>query len=126
MRPPGAAMGAKDLIDKGPVGSRSRGLHRPSLWWAEFVPAETRQALPVVLPVAAVGAAATLAAIFELVGNRPSGSTIAALAALLLASLLAEAFPLPIEGVTVSTTSLAIVFIVATAEIYGWPEAAVI
>jgi signal transduction histidine kinase len=119
-------MGAKDLIDKGPAGSRSRGLHRPSLWWAELLPAETKQALTVVLPVAAAGAAATVAAIFQLVGSRPSGSTLAGLAGLLLASLLAEAFPLPIEGVTVSTTSLAIVFIVATAAIYGWAEAAVV
>jgi len=119
-------MGAKDLIDNGPAGSRSRGLHRPSLWWGEFLPAETKQALPVVLPVAAAGAAATVAAIFELVGNQPGGSTLAGLAGLLLASLLAEAFPLPIEGVTVSTTSLAIVFIVATAAIYGWAEAAVV
>ena len=119
-------MGAKDLIDKGPVGDRPRGLHKPWLWWAEFVPAETRQALPVVLPVAAVGAGAAVAAIFELASNPPGGSTVAGLAGLLLASLLAEAFPLPIEGVTVSTTSLAIVFIVATAAIYGWPEAAVV
>jgi signal transduction histidine kinase len=119
-------MGTKDLIDKGPVGSRPRGLPRPALWWAEFVPAETRQTLPVVLPVAAAGAAATVAAIFALAGSPPDSSTIAGLAGLLVASLLAEAFPLPIEGVTVSTTSLAIVFIVATAAIYGWAEAAVV
>jgi signal transduction histidine kinase len=61
-----------------------------------------------------------------LIQESPSGSRLAGVAGLLVASTLAEAFPLPIEGVTVSRTSLATVFIVATAAIYGWPEAAVV
>jgi signal transduction histidine kinase len=64
--------------------------------------------------------------VVTLVRDRPGASTLAGVAGLLLASLLAEAFPLPLEGVTVSTTSLAIVFIVATGTIYGWPEAAIV
>ena len=119
-------MNAKDLIDKGPYGSRFRSLHRRSLWRTDFLPAETRRTWPVVLPVAALGAAATTAAVMALASDWPKGSTLAGVAGLLVASVLAEAFPLPIEGVTVSTTSLAIVFIVATAAIYGWPEAAVV
>ena len=67
-----------------------------------------------------------VAAVFELIQESPSGSRLAGVAGLLVASTLAEAFPLPIEGVTVSRTSLATVFIVATAAIYGWPEAAVV
>ena len=119
-------MGAKHLIDKGPYGSRFLSLpHRPG-WRAHFLAAETKQALPVVLPVAAIGAAAMVAAVVALVADRPSGSTIAGVAGLLVASTLAEALPLPIEGVTVGATSLAIVFIVAAAAIYGWPEAAVV
>ena len=51
---------------------------------------------------------------------------LAGVAALLLAATVAEAFPLPVEGVNVGATSLAIVSIVATAVIYGWAEAAVV
>jgi signal transduction histidine kinase len=119
-------MGAKDIIDKGPYGSRFRGLHRGSLWRSDILPMETRQTWAVVLPVAAAGAAATTAAVLAWAADWPSGSTLAGVAGLLVASLLAEAVPLPLEGVTVSTTSLAIVFIVATATIYGWAEAALV
>jgi len=65
------------------------------------------------------------AAIHALVVDWPGGSTLAGVAGLLVAATLAEAFPLPIEGVA-GATSLAIVFIVATAAIYGWPEAALV
>jgi len=119
-------MGAKDIIDKGPYGSRFRSLHRGSMWRSDILPVETRQTWPVVLPVAAAGAAATTAAVLAWAADWPSGSTLAGVAGLLVASLLAEAVPLPLEGVTVSTTSLAIVFIVATATIYGWAEAALV
>ena len=40
--------------------------------------------------------------------------------------MLAEAFPVPIEGVAVGATSLANVFIVATAVIYGWASAVLV
>jgi signal transduction histidine kinase len=40
--------------------------------------------------------------------------------------VLAEAFPVPIEGVAVGATSLANVFIVATAVIYGWAQAVLV
>jgi hypothetical protein len=45
---------------------------------------------------------------------------------LLAASVVAEAFPMPIEGVSVGATSLASVFIVAVAALYGWELAAVV
>src|SRR5438093_9964674 len=44
-------------------------------------------------------------------------------AALLVAATLAEAFPVPIEGVAAGATSFANVVIVATAVLYGWRSA---
>jgi signal transduction histidine kinase len=73
-----------------------------------------------VAPVAAGGLAATTAAAWSFATSRPEATTLAGLAALLAAAVLAEAFPVPIEGVAVGATSLANVFIVATAVIYGW------
>jgi len=90
--------------------------------------AETVRALPIVVPVALVGAACIVSAIVSLVLDPPGLGTLAGVTGLLAAATVAEAFPLPIEGVTGlnGTTSLAIVSIVATAVIYGWPEAAVV
>src|SRR5436190_2269406 len=121
-------MGAKGITDRalGPYGRLFRSLPRRSRWAGDFIPAETRRTLPVVLPVAAAGAFASAAAIYSLVVDTPSGATLAGVAGLLVASTLAEAFPLPIEGVNAGATSLAVVFIVATAAIYGWREAAVV
>jgi signal transduction histidine kinase len=108
-----------------PYLSRFRSLPRRRRWSSEFLQGETRRTLPIVLPVAGVGAFAAAAAIHSLVVDWPGGSTIAGVAGLLVAATLAEAFPLPIEGVA-GTTSLAIVFIVAAAAIYGWPEAVLV
>jgi signal transduction histidine kinase len=121
-------MGAKGITHRrlGPYSGRFRGRHRRRRWSSDFIPAETRRTLPVVLPVAAAGAFAAVAAIHALVVDWPGGSTLAGVAGLLVAAILSEAFPLPIEGVNAGATSLAIVFIVATAAIYGWPEAAVV
>jgi signal transduction histidine kinase len=120
-------MGAKGISDRtlGPYSSRFRGVRRRPRWSSALLPAEAKRTLPIVLPVAGVGAFAAVAAIHALAVDWPGGSTIAGVAGLLVAATLAEAFPLPIEGVK-GTTSLAIVFIVATAAIYGWPEAAVV
>src|ERR671937_303772 len=49
----------------------------------------------------------------------------AGVALLILAATLAEAFPVPIEGVPVGSMSLATIFLVAGATIYGWDAAAV-
>src|ERR1044072_1393034 len=119
-------MGARDSIGKAPSGNRLRTLHRAPLWLSDVLPEEARRTWPIVLPVAAAGAAMATAAVLALLHEKPGASTLAGVAGLLLASLLAETFPLPLEGVTVSTTSLAIVFIAATATIYGWAEAALV
>jgi hypothetical protein len=52
-------------------------------------------------------------------------SELAGITVLLAAASVAEAFPVPIEGVAVGATSLATIFLVAIAAIYGWPAAAV-
>jgi len=120
-------MGAKGITQKRmrPYASRFRALQRRRRLSREFLQLETRRTLPIVLPVAGLGAFAAVAAIHDLAVDWPGGSTLAGVAGLLIAATLAEAFPLPIEGVK-GTTSLAIVFIVATAAIYGWPEAALV
>ncbi len=87
---------------------------------------ETLRALPLVVPVIVAGAVAVGAALWTLATNPPDLSTVAAGVALLLAAVIAEAFPVPIEGVAVGRTSLATVFIVTAAVLYGWNVAAVI
>ena len=120
-------MEAKGITNRrpGPYWSRFRALQRRPRVSRDFLQGETRRTLPIVLPVAGAGAFAAAAAIHALVVDWPGGSTIAGVAGLLVAATLAEAFPLPIEGVK-ANTSLAIVFIVTTAAIYGWPEASIV
>jgi signal transduction histidine kinase len=85
-----------------------------------------RRVLPVLVPVIVAGIAVTALAAWSFGSSRPSGDTLAGLLALLLAAAVAEAFPLPIERVPVGRTSLATVFIVAAATIYGWAAATVV
>src|SRR6478672_6721008 len=75
---------------------------------------------------AAVAAAVTLvAAIASLVRDQLGWKDAVGIALLIAAATLAEAFPVPIEGVAVGSTSLATIFLVAGATIYGWAAAAV-
>ena len=46
--------------------------------------------------------------------------------ALLLAAAIAEAFPLPIQGIPIGATSLASLFVVGTGALYGWEAATVV
>ena len=78
------------------------------------------------LPVSAAGAALFVTAVYLFASTGPSSSAIVGSLALLGAALLAEAFPVPIEGVAAGRTSLANIFLVGTAVIYGWTEAAII
>jgi signal transduction histidine kinase len=101
-----------------------RARHRP----ASPVPKEQRdrRVLPVLVPVIAAGAVVTAAAVWSFGASSLSGDTLAGLLALLLAAVVAEAFPLPIERVPVGGTSLATVFIVGAATIYGWAAATLV
>jgi signal transduction histidine kinase len=76
-------------------------------------------------PVALVGVLLLGAAIATLVAEGLSWRDGVGIALLIAAATLAEAFPVPIEGVAVGSTSLATIFLVATATIYGWAAAAV-
>lgn len=80
---------------------------------------EASRVLPVVVPVAAAAAAAVGAAFGSLLFEPPDATVLIGAAGLLLAAVVAEAFPFPIEGVS-GATSLATVFIVAAAVLYGW------
>jgi len=76
-------------------------------------------------PVAIVGLITLGAAIATLAADGLSPRHAVGLLLLLAAATLAEAFPVPIEGVAVGSTSLATIFLVAAAAIYGWAAAAV-
>jgi signal transduction histidine kinase len=78
----------------------------------------------VAVPVVAAGAAAAAVALVRLPGT--GGAAFAGAAVLLVASVLAEAFPVPIEGVAAGATSLATIFIVATATLYSWQLATLV
>jgi signal transduction histidine kinase len=87
--------------------------------------ATSRAALAVWAPVALAGAV-TLAAASARLGTEGLGwHDAVGIALLIAAATLAEAFPVPIEGVAVGSTSLATIFLVAGATIYGWAAAAV-
>jgi diguanylate cyclase (GGDEF)-like protein len=89
---------------------------------------ETAWLLPVVLPVTFAGAAVTTAAVALLASDPPGLATVGGLFALFAAAAFVEAFPVPIEAdhARESETSLANVFIVGTAVIYGWAAAAIL
>jgi two-component system cell cycle response regulator len=82
--------------------------------------------VPVVVPVVAAGAGVAAAAVFALVEDPPEGGVLLGIAALLLAAAIAEAFPLPIQGIPIGATSLASLFVVGTAALYGWEAATVV
>src|SRR5207249_10572630 len=76
-------------------------------------------------PVALAGAAGLVLAVASLATDDLGWREGAGIALLIAAATLAEAFPVPIEGVAVGSTSLATIFLVAGATIYGWAAAAV-
>jgi len=87
---------------------------------------ETARLLPIVAPVVFAGTFVSVLAVSALAATEPAPATLAGLAALLVAATFVEAFPVPIENVPVGGTSLATVFIVGTAVVYGWAPAVVV
>jgi len=87
---------------------------------------ETVRLLPIVAPVVFAGTFVSVLALSALAALEPSAATLAGLVALLVAATFVEAFPVPIENVPVGGTSLATVFIVGTAAVYGWAPAVVV
>jgi signal transduction histidine kinase len=114
-------------IDSHPATNRP--LHRVGLRARLAAPApsrlpdETRRLLPLVAPVVLGGGAAVAAALWSFAADSPDGTTLAAAAAFLLAATIAEGFPVLLENVGVGRTSLATVFIITTAVLYGWTVA---
>ena len=90
-----------------------------------LVSRETARLLPIVVPVALSGFAVLAFAIGEFVASNPEPEVLAGVFALLLAATFVEAHPVPIEGISSEGISLAAVFIVGTAVIYGWAPAVV-
>jgi diguanylate cyclase (GGDEF)-like protein len=84
------------------------------------------RALPLVAPVAAAGTAVTVAAALHMYLTGVSPSVFAAVGAMLLAATITEAYPVPIESIPAGQVSLAAVFVVGAAVIYGWAEAAIV
>jgi diguanylate cyclase (GGDEF)-like protein len=87
---------------------------------------ETVRLFPIFLPVTIAGFAAVVAALRSLATNPPSGAWLAGFGVLLLASILAEAFPVPVDNLPGGNVSLAAIFILGAALIYGWPAAVIV
>jgi diguanylate cyclase (GGDEF)-like protein/putative nucleotidyltransferase with HDIG domain len=87
---------------------------------------ETVRLLPIVAPVVFGGTLVSILALSAIAALEPSPATVAGTMALLVAATFVEAFPVPIENVPVGGTSLATVFIVGTAAIYGWAPAIIV
>jgi diguanylate cyclase (GGDEF)-like protein len=79
--------------------------------------------LAVVAPVSLVGVAAYLAATSFFFTDPDTVSTVLGVAAFLLASTLAERFPVPVEGADANGVSLGFVFAVAALVLFGWAPA---
>ena len=90
------------------------------------VSGETARLLSLLVPVTFGAAAALVAAVVSFGVSEPTFGVIAGVLALALAATFVEAFPVPIEGITSGGLSLAAVFIVGAAVIYGWAAAVMI
>ena len=66
---------------------------------------ETRHVLPVLLPVAFGGAVVTAAAAWSFASSGQTWATLAGVSVLLVAAAIAEALPVPLEGVSAGRTS---------------------
>jgi signal transduction histidine kinase len=87
--------------------------------------ASSRAAFVIWVPVAVAGAVGIGLAIGWLATADLGWHEAVGIGLLIAAATLAEAFPVPIEGVAVGSTSLATIFLSAGATIYGWAPAAV-
>ena len=79
--------------------------------------------LAVVAPVSLVGVAAYLAATFSFFKDPGSPTVALGVCTFLLASILAERFPVPVEGADAYGVSLGFVFAVAALVLFGWAPA---
>jgi diguanylate cyclase (GGDEF)-like protein len=82
--------------------------------------------LPLLVPVVATGAAVVAASLVVLATETPSWASIAGFAALFVAAALAEANPVPLDRLPAGHISLAAVFFVGSAVLFGPAEAVVL
>jgi diguanylate cyclase (GGDEF)-like protein len=82
--------------------------------------------LPLLVPVVATGAAVLAASLVVLASQTPSWASIAGFAALFVAAALAEANPVPLDRLPAGHISLAAVFFVGSAVLFGPAEAVVL
>jgi diguanylate cyclase (GGDEF)-like protein len=73
-----------------------------------------------VTPVVVAGVATVVAACFSYARTPHSATDVAALGGLLLGMVLAERFPVPVEGVDAGGVTLGFVFAVAAIVLFGW------
>jgi diguanylate cyclase (GGDEF)-like protein len=91
-----------------------------------LVSRETARLLPLLGPIALSGVAALAAAAVTFATSAPTAAVLGGVLALCIAATFVEAHPVPIEGVSSGGVSLAAVFIVGAAVIYGWAPAVII
>jgi diguanylate cyclase (GGDEF)-like protein len=94
-------------------------------WPGGLLP-EAARLLPVVVPVVLAGTIATALALASLSTRAPNTGSIVGALVLLAAATAAEAFPVPIDGVSAGGVSLAAAFLVGAALIYDWHTAVLI
>ena len=94
--------------------------------WPGGLSPETARLLPVVIPVVLAGTIATALALGSLLTRHPSTGSIVGALVLLAAATAAEAFPVPIDGVSAGGVSLAAAFLVGAALIYDWHTAVLV
>jgi diguanylate cyclase (GGDEF)-like protein/putative nucleotidyltransferase with HDIG domain len=93
---------------------------------ARFVSRETARLLPLLVPVALSGFTLLAIAAWVFFEPSPRAGVVGGVFALLVAATFVEAHPVPIEGINSEGISLAAVFIVGTAVLYGWAPAVVV
>jgi diguanylate cyclase (GGDEF)-like protein len=77
----------------------------------------------VILPVAVAGAAVVAASVWYSIASPLGMAEVGGVAALLAAALFAELFPVPVENLPGGRLSLAAVFVLSAAMLYGWTAA---
>jgi diguanylate cyclase (GGDEF)-like protein len=82
--------------------------------------------LVVVVPVIVAGAATFAYALYSYVGSSPSATDVAQLLGLFASMVVAERFPVPLEGVSAGGMTLGFVFSVSAIILLGWPAGVII
>jgi diguanylate cyclase (GGDEF)-like protein len=82
--------------------------------------------LAIVVPVIVAGAAALAVALYRYAGMHPSAADMGELAGLFASMVVAERFPVPLDGVSAGGMTLGFVFSVSAIILLGWPAGVII